>query len=272
MPLDHPAKIPVLWSNLTWEEIPSRLASVGGSAILPIGATEQHGPHLGCGMDTVLAARLCRDASASSGVPVLPALSYGCSLGHSQRWPGTISLDPLVMAQLVNQVGTWAYASGVRRLFLVNAHVTNAAPVRCALEMLRSTHDDLMVAHVDTAKLSERVQSAHFSDAEDWHANEAETALMMALDPAMVRPDKLSTGDDEDRTSRTVFAHPVNRTSLNGTTGRPSTATKERGEELYGWMVEDLVSLIRRGMAEQPPLPFSYGSRVAADLTLGANL
>ena len=124
-----PSSAPVLWQERTWEELPSDLAVGAQSAILPIGATEQHGPHLGCGMDFVLADRLCRDVSAATGVPMLPTLPYGCSLGHSRRWPGTITLDPLLMTRLVVEVGTWAYHSGVRRLFLVNAHVTNAAPV-----------------------------------------------------------------------------------------------------------------------------------------------
>ena len=135
-------------------------------------------------MDFVLADRLCRDVSRETGVPVLPTLPYGCSLGHSKRWPGTIALDPVLTTQLVNQIGTWAYHSGVRRLFLVNAHVTNAAPLRCALELLRAAHDDLMIAAIDTATMSERVRHAHFADAADWHANEAETALMMAIAPA----------------------------------------------------------------------------------------
>ena len=55
-----------------------------------------------------------------------------------------------------------------------------------------------------------------------------------------------------------MFAHPVNRTSLNGVTGRPSTATREAGETLFAWMVEDLAAIIERGMKETPPLPHSY--------------
>ena len=94
---------------------------------------------------------MVRDVSATTGVLVLPTLPYGCSLGHSRRWPGTIALDPILVTQLVTQIGTWAYFSGVRRLFLVNAHVTNAAPLRCALETLRATYDDLMIAHIDTS-------------------------------------------------------------------------------------------------------------------------
>lgn len=249
---------PILWAERTWEEIPGDLSAVAHAAILPVGATEQHGPHLGCGMDFLLAEAVACDVSRRTGVPVLPTLSYGCSLGHSRRWPGTIALDPILMTQLVVQIGTQAYYSGVRRLFMLNAHVTNAAPLRCALEMLRAAHDDLMVALINTATISPRVREAHFADAQDWHANRAETALMQALAPALVRPQRIARADDEDRTEGLVFAHPVNRTSRNGVTGHPSAATRAEGTELFGWMVDDLCCLVRRGLRETPPLPHSY--------------
>lgn len=250
------------WHRMTWEEIGALVASGKNGALLPVGATEQHGPHLGCGMDSEIAAQLCRAVAANTGVPLLPTLPYGCSLGHSHRWPGTIALQPITLIHVVKDIGDWLYASGIRRLFLVNGHVTNAAPLRCALEMLRAEHDDLMVALVNTPTISERVRAQHFADADDWHANAAETALMQAIAPHLVREDKLADADDPDRTGDCVFAHPVNRTSSNGVTGHPSRACKAGGEQLFAWMVEDLSALINKGMAEQPPLPHSYFSPV----------
>ena len=64
--------------------------------------------------------------------------------------------------------------------------------------------------------------------------------------------------DDPDRTDDLIFSHPVNRTSKNGVTGKPSIATKVKGDALFEWMVEDLSELIRRGLTEEPPLPNSY--------------
>ena len=246
------------WSDLTWSEIPDVLARCGQAAILPVGATEQHGPHLGSGVDFVIAEKLCAAVANQTGVPMLPTLPYGCSLGHSRRWPGTLALQPVQLIELVKQIGDWAYHSGIRRLFIVNAHVTNAGPLRCALEILRAAHDDLMVALVNSATVSERVRAAHFADADDWHANAAETALMMATAPDLVRPDRIADADDPDRTEGLVFSHPVNRTSLNGVTGRPSQASLEDGERLFGWMVEDLSALVLRGLSETPPLPHSF--------------
>jgi len=248
----------VRWNDLTWTELPDVLAACGQAAILPVGATEQHGPHLGCGVDSVIAGELCLAVSEVTGVPVLPTLPYGCSLGHSHRWPGTIALPPVTLIDVVKQIGDWAHASGVKRLFIVNAHVTNAAPLRCALEMLRAAHDDLMVAVLNTATLSDRVREFHFADAADWHANDAETSIMLAIAPEGVRPDRLPEADDPDRTCGCIFAHPVNRTSENGVTGAPSQASADKGRQWFGWLVADLADLITRGMAETPPLPHSY--------------
>jgi creatinine amidohydrolase len=246
------------WAERTWAELPRDLSGAAQSAILPVGATEQHGPHMGCGMDAVLADHLCAAVALRTKVPALPTLPYGCSLGHSRRWPGTIAVKPGTLIGFVKEIGDWTYYSGVRRLFIVNTHVTNAAPLRCALELLRAEHDDLMVALFNTATLSPRVREFSFADAEDWHANDAETSLMLAVAPNMVRPNLLAEADDPDRTAACVFAHPVNRTSLNGVTGKPSAATAEKGRIWFEWMVEDLSAVILRGIAETPPLDHSY--------------
>jgi len=60
-----------------------------------------------------------------------------------------------------------------------------------------------------------------------------------------------------------VFSHPVNRTSRNGATGRPSRASAAAGRRLFGWMVADLCALVRRGRRERPPLPAGYAERAA---------
>lgn len=129
--------------------------------------------------------------------------------------------------------------------------------------MLRAEHDDLMVALINTPTISERVEKFHFADAQDWHANDAETSLMLAVAPDMVRPEKIAEADDPDRTAAHVFSHPVNRTSSNGVTGTPSLATIGKGAEGIAAMVQDLAELIVRGMQETPPLAQSYLDRVA---------
>lgn len=250
--------------HMTWEEVAEAVNSGVQTAILPIGATEQHGPQLGCGMDTSIAHTLCTDAAAKSPVILLPTLPYGCSIGHSKRWPGTLALNPKTLIDVIFDLGDWVQSAGIRRLILVNGHVTNEAPLRCALEMLRAKHDNFMVALLHTAQLSERVKTAHNHDADDWHANDAETALMMALHPDMVREEKITEADDHDRTTDCIFSHPVNRTSANGVTGQPSAASRDKGAQLYAWMLADLTALLHKASQEEPPLKQSYHQSVLA--------
>lgn len=226
--------------------------------LLPVGATEQHGPHLGVGMDTCLATKLCEAVSSATGVPVLPPLAYGCSLGHSRRWPGTFALQPQTLMNTVTEIFDWLKSAGFPRLLLVNSHVGNAAPLRCALEIIRSRWDHALVSVCNVAEISPRVRAQFFADAQDWHANAAETSLMLARAPEYARAARLADADDADRTTGLVFPHPVNRTSRNGVTGFPSRATREAGEILFSQMVEDLSELVRRALQEQPPLHQSY--------------
>jgi len=249
---------PLRWESLTWEEIGSLRQSGMDLCLLPVGATEQHGPHLGVGMDSRNATLLCEAVSRETGAPVLPTLSFGCSLGHSHRWPGTIALQPQTLIEIAVQIFEWIYHAGFKRLILVNGHVGNFAPLRCALEIIRSRFDDALARICNVAEISGRIRTAFFADAEDWHANAAETSLMIAHAPELVRFDKLQTSDDNDRTAGLVFTHPVNRTSKNGVTGFPSRANHEHGETLSRMMVEDLSLIVRRGLTEQPPLEHSY--------------
>jgi creatinine amidohydrolase len=209
-------------------------------------------------MDTGNASALCAAVSRATGVPVLPALPYGCSLGHSRRWPGTLALQPQTLTDTVVEIFDWLQGAGFKRLLIVNGHVGNAAPLRCAVEIIRSRWDDALARVCNVAELSSRVRAEFVADAEDWHANAAETSLMLAQIPGLVRPEKLAGADDPDRTAGLVFAHPVNRTSRNGVTGSPSRATREQGEKLFQFMVEDLGVLVRRAMTEKPPLEHSY--------------
>jgi creatinine amidohydrolase len=253
-------KAPVLWERLTWEELDGLRRAGMDMAIVPVGSTEQHGPHLSLEIDTLSAIQVAHGASAATGVPVLPAISYGCSLGHSRRWPGTVALSPHTLIDLAAEIGDWVIGAGFRRLLFLNGHVTNFAPLRCALELLRSRHDQAMVAVLNLHEISPRVHAAYVADADDWHANAAETSLMLAIAPHAVRPDRIREADDPDRTEGLFFSHPVNRTSANGVTGAPSRASREEGQRLHDWMVEDLTARVKGALLETAPLDQPYGA------------
>ena len=128
---------PLRWDMLTTPEIGALVQQGMDLAILPVGATEQHGPHLATGCDTLLPEQIALLVSRHTGVPVLPAIPYGVSLGHTDRWPGTISLQPQTLIQLVLEVGRWTVASGFPKLIMLNGNGPNAPAPECARIQLR---------------------------------------------------------------------------------------------------------------------------------------
>ncbi len=122
---------------------------------------------------------------------------------------------------------------GFTRLLILNGHVTNFAPLRVALETLRFRHPEMRVALRGLWEISPRVAAVYTADAQDWHANAAETSLMLAQHPQGVRPGKIA--DDPDRSEGLFFSYPVSRTSAIGATGKPTQATAAQGETLLAW-------------------------------------
>jgi creatinine amidohydrolase len=184
---------------------------------------------------------------------VLPTIAYANSLGHTDRWPGTLSLSPVTLIQTVREIGAWFVRGGGRRLLILNAHFGNDAPLRCAIDHLRTEYEGrLLVGLWNTWTLSARAKQAYLRDGVDIHANRAETSLMLAIDPGGVTDAKAA--DDPDRTEGLVFTHPVSRTSTNGVTGRPSEASAAEGEALLRTLGEDLAAIVGKARVELPPI------------------
>lgn len=250
---------PVLLEHLAWPEIAEIQAGNGGLLILPLGATEQHGPHLPVSMDTLLAEAVCHAASEKTGIPVLPALRYTASQGHTPKWPGTFSLRHETFIASLREIAGWAVASGWKRLLFINSHFGNDAPARVAVDQLRLKHmGKLQIGLIHVFQLDDSIWREYTSDAADLHANQAETALMLHLHPELVHMDRLGESDDPDRTAGTVFSHPVAQTSLNGVTGSPSKATAEQGRLLFERMVAALADRLALAVVEEAPLSPEY--------------
>jgi creatinine amidohydrolase len=238
-----------------WAAMPMPSVGAGAAAqaiaVLPVGATEQHGPHLATGADTLFAERVSVAAASRTGDVVLPAIPYGCSLGHTSRWPGTLSLHPATMTALVVEVGRWAHASGFRKLVLVNGHATNGPPCQSALLALRHELPDLRPRFVSLFELSPEIAARYAEDAPDFHANEAETSLMMHLEPAGV--DASAIVDEPDRTVGRVLMYPMPAVTESGVVGAPSMASAARGAELFASLVDALAELLASARGERDP-------------------
>jgi creatinine amidohydrolase len=251
---------PVRLERLSWTQIRELQRAGGDMLLLPIGATEQHGPHLPINTDTVIATAACGYASARTGVPVLPAIRYSVSIGHTEKWPGTFSLFHETFIHAVREITAWAVATGWKRLMFVNSHFGNDASLRVAVDRLRFDFvGRLQIATRNTFNLTPSIWEYFISDAADLHANKAETDLMLCLAPDDVRMAEVA--DDPDRTTETVFNYMVANTSLNGVTGAPSLGSAQRGKELFMEIGEALAAIVEKARRENPPMEWNRGDR-----------
>lgn len=268
---------PVRWAELAWPEVGALLAERPGEVgLLPVGATEQHGPHLPTGTDTILASAIADAVSVRTGAPVLPPIAHGCSYGHGTALPGTLSLTPEGLADTVRRSVEWAARSGLRRVLVVNAHFGNHASCLVATDHLRFERPDLRVGVVGWWSADPEVAAATAADGDDIHANRSETSLMLAVAPELVHLDRLAGADDPDRTRDLVFRYTATSLSTNGVTGRPSEATAVLGRQLLERTVAAIAAMVERGRVEEPPLidhalsgvgPTPAGARRAPDAT-----
>ena len=246
---------PVRWAELATPEIgalfEARPEEVG---LVPVGATEQHGPHLPTGTDTILASAICDAASLRSGAPVLPPVTVGCSFGHGTALAGTLSLDPELLAAVIRSVAEWAAYSGLRRLLFVNGHFGNAGALLVATDHLRLERADLRAGFIGWWDADGEVAAEVFADGQDVHANQAETSLMLAVAPELVHLDRIAGADDPDRTGPLVFRYTATELSKNGVTGMPSRATAALGERLLEHAVSAVAARVTAGRAERSPL------------------
>jgi creatinine amidohydrolase len=239
---------PRRWELEAWPDLVDlRAAGEGEVGLVPVGATEQHGPHLPTGTDTIVAVALCDRVSERTGAPVLPAIPVACSYGHGTVLPGTLSLSPELLTAVARQ-----YA--LNKLLFVNSHFGNSAALGIATDHLRLHRPDLQVGVCDWWSSDPEVARETVLEGDDVHAHRAETSLMLAIAPELVHLDRLPTADDPDRTGDLVFRYTAPALSTNGVTGRPSEATVELGERLLDLTVTALADRVERGRVEKPPL------------------
>jgi creatinine amidohydrolase len=241
---------PRLLEEMTWPQVADAVENGQTLTLMPVGATEQHGRHLPLVTDSEIATAICRRASALTGVPVLPTVSIASSHAHTTRWPGTLSLPPRLVIEVVVELSRWVRAAGFTRLLLVNAHGGNAGPLRVAVDEIRCA-GGLQVGLVNYFELTPEISGRMLADGEDVHANSAETSLMLHLRPDLVVLDEIR--DDPDRTIGRVFSYTVAQTSVDGLTGSPSLATAEAGRSLFEAIVAALADRVERARLETPP-------------------
>ncbi len=206
--------------------------------IVPLGSTEQHGPHLPVDTDTIIAVAVAQAVAGRlaggarpTDVVVAPAIGYGAS-GEHQDFPGTISIGHRVLhlqlVELTRSLSTWA-----GRVVMINAHGGNLkALVEAVCQLIREGHD---VCWTPCA--------AGGSDA---HAGHVETSLVLHLAPHLVEMSRAGAGNVaplEDLLP-TLVARGVSGVSANGVLGDPTRASAADGARIFASVVDDVASRI----------------------------
>jgi len=241
-------------ARLAWPDVAALLAQQGGcAAILPVGATEAHGPHLPLDTDVTIALGMARRAAAllaarGRACVVLPPLAYSVA-EYAAPFAGTLSLPPATARAMLTDVLAAAAASGFRPLAVANAHLEPAH-----VETVRAALADLQVRcgaqavfpDVTRRALAQRLTDEFRSGA--CHAGRYEGSLVLADDPEAVKdqvrrtlPEVPISLVEAMRAGHKDFLQAGGRQAY---FGRPAEATAEEGRATFATLAALLVEAI----------------------------
>lgn len=214
--------------------------------LVPIGATEQHGPHLPTGTDAFLAAAVCERAAelaapkTERALLLAPPIPYGAS-DHHLPFNGTLSLSPQTLLHVLDDLARSIAVQGGRRLVVVNGHGGNVG-VCHAFAGAASTRHELAVAHTDYWRVLEP------EDIVPGHAGEFETSMMLAVRGELVqeRTAREKSGQAVRVSDVDIHSGQVWR-DIDGYTDQPELASKSQGlrwfEKITSGLAERFVTL-----------------------------
>lgn len=172
---------PLVLQEMSWVDVKEYLKSKD-MVIIPLGSTEQHGPHLPLGADYFDALETSKMISKQTGVIVAPVLLVGYSVYHS-GFPGTLSLKPETMEQVLFESVEMMIKYGFNRFLLFNAHGGNNIVQNNLVHRINHTTEAIAV----TIGYGSPLWKEEDEDFFDWHAGKAETSEMLYLMPQLVR-------------------------------------------------------------------------------------
>ncbi len=246
--------IEIEWVRLKAHELRT-LASRDTVVVLPVAAIEQHGPHLPVMVDSRLAQEVALRAAAKSAAAdcpalVLPVIAYGLS-EHHMPFGGTITLDTESFHLVVRGVISSVVRHGFSKVLILNGHGGNILAIQTTAQDLTMELGIPVVA--TTYWLEAGFRFGQILDAQETvlHACEAETSMMLALEPDLVDndlaaakgpvvPHFLRAGESAYRWRSLAHVTP------NGVIGDPTTATAEKGERLLDAASDAVANLMTR--------------------------
>jgi len=247
----HPSKRDFVLGELSWPEAEHRLREVD-IALLPVGAVEQHGPHLPLDTDAFDAGFLANQVAESCAHPrplVLPLIPYGVSY-HHEDFPGTISVSNDALSRLVYDIGMCCARNGICKLVIVNGHGGNTPTLQFAAQMIN--RDANIFTCVETGETSNVDLAELCETTNDVHAGEIETSTCLATRPDLVDMERAEAFvpafssrylDFTAKRSVEWYAR-TSKISTTGVLGDPTRATAEKGVRIWEVMVKNLVELV----------------------------
>ncbi|MBW2527031.1 MAG: creatininase family protein [Deltaproteobacteria bacterium] len=244
-------KRPYLLGELSWPEAKERFREVD-VALLPVGAIEQHGPHLPLDTDAFDAEHLAVEVAAACTEPqplVLPLVPYGVSYHHSD-FAGTISIMNGTLSTLVYDIGMSAARNGVSKLCIVNGHGGNTPALQFAAQLIN--RDARIFTCVDSGETSDADIDEFCETPNDVHAGEVETSTSLVTRPHLVDmalakrlvPRFSSQYLDFTAKRRVEWYARTAKISKSGVLGDPTKANVDKGRRIWTLMVHHLVELV----------------------------
>jgi creatinine amidohydrolase len=244
----------IYWEQLRSPQLKS-LADANAIVVVPVGSIEQHGPHLPVKVDALLATEVARRAAlkVQTHQPIVVTPTVWCGLAeHHMDFCGTLTLDFETFHALLRNLCRSICHHGFRRIFLLNGHGGNIAALNviCSelvrelegLRVVSGTYWTLPEVAEKFAEILEVQQNVR-------HAGEAETSMMLALEPELVDQSILNQADGTPEipfygsgVSRWVSFKEV---SANGVIGSPSVATAAKGELLLEVAADGIAGILQ---------------------------
>ncbi|NEU55520.1 creatininase family protein [Halorussus sp. MSC15.2] len=228
---------PVALADCTWPEIEAALEDGTRTAVVAVGAVEQHGPHLPLVMDALAGDELARRIAEELGDALAaPTIRPGCS-GHHMEFPGTITIPPETLMDLIRSYCRSLDEHGFEHVVLVPTHGGNFAPVETVAPEIAREIDANVVALADLDELmalqNEGLRAAGVEYEEPVvHAGAVETAVVLAVEEGLVRTDELEVGHEGDVSTSRLLSEGFEAITENGVLGDPREATSEAGEAI----------------------------------------
>lgn len=237
----------------SWLEVQTHLTR-NTVAIFPVGAHEQHGPHLPLATDTVMATGLARRLAQALDAMLLPALPFG-DAWNTAAFPGTISLSFTTVQAILMDVGQSLQADGVKALIVVNGHFGNHAPLALAARELWSTHHfpTLLLDYPGLPRLAAEICESEPAAPSFYHADEVETSIMLALWPESVKMERAQA--EYPDFPPTFGAEPIRLDTFcqSGVFGDPRPATAVKGERLLAALSAESLKVAQAFLANHIP-------------------